>query len=919
MGSGRYYISSGSITLSIEPFYGSFDRTITLPSAPPFTKGAYIKFVRGSAPTEFTLQDDIHNQTLQVLLVEGTKIKVRSLKRLAKPTEGIVTESNWTWTATQSVIGFGEAESFIKTSDLSASPPSLNFTLKKALPDMASADTAYLIAANSEQLSRFWQRLATSGISNVAAVASGRSESTWQVASDIFGSEGGMQLSGGRANSHSSAISGSGQIRNGQPGFDLARDLRLGFVAPHFVKASNTVSRNKINQITNLTEISLIGNNAAAIRGEGAFSSKKMNVVSASNQAMKVEKHGNFLVFQQVSGTSMNLSNFATATFTANTVVNTRSLSAPSSISGLAVGQEVSGTGIPSGSKITFVDVDQIIIDQAATATGTGVTITKKKPPVQEGDWVRVRLEPKYVNLTAADSWARSSNVVTITTASPHGMARGEQIRLIDSPFDGSYELTASSANTMSFAQTGANQGTTAFTQTVRLLQCPRSDDKKSSLIGSWSRSANVVTITAAGGNTHPFVVGDRITISGAGGATSIDGVQVITAVTGTTYSFAQTAANEGPVSPGSSTVLSDSPFLSSNRGIYKVVRVYGDAFWVENSAGTEQAISPLPAGYLSFYTHDSAQAGDLIRISGDILGQENVGSYYVNEENTVPPTNPWVASISLLPPADEFNSSISYPVGAIVQFAGNVYTAIVANPAPSVQPPSSDYWQAYSGFTNKAYTQLGVQYVNFSLVEKSPLSIYKQVVGTGASEIGNDFAFVLVDTPNLMDRIDNSFGGFIEAQSKIGLDTGTKLGLDGYRYYRGLIKELYKVIYGDPSDTALEGVRAAGADIDIQAPIRRRIKLSAVIRIKTGIPSSDIIEATKNAIASYVNSLGIGQALSLSAAIAEVQSVSGIVTVEIDPIAPTSAVNGLITVSSGEVARIINVDEDILVTLIGG
>lgn len=915
-GSGRYYSSGGSVSITIEPFYGEYDRTITLPSAPPFSKGAIITLARGSAPTAYTLQDDINAQPLQVLSVTGTKIIVRSLKRLSKPTEGAVTESGWTWTAIQNVIGFGSAESFIKTSDLSSSPPPLNFTLKKALVDLAAGDIGYLIAANAEHLSRFWGRLAVTGVSNVSSVGSGQTESIWQVRTNTFGSAGGVQLSGGRANEHAAAVSGSGQTRSGQPGFDVARDLRLGMVAPHFVKAANTIVRDKINQITNLTEIALIGNNAAVIKGEGSFSVERANVNFASGQDIKIEKHGQFLAFQQVAGPSLNLSGWANASITGDTAPGTRLITNVSSIAGIFVGQEITGTGIPARARITFVDEGMILIDTNATASGTTVALTVKKPPVQEGDWVRIRSKANYVNLTTSDTWSRTSNVITVNKTA-HGFAKGNQVTFVNTPFDGTYELTSTTANTMLFAKAGANQGSTAFAQTARALQSPALNDQKSGALTTWTRTSSVVTATIAGG-THGYVVGDRVAIAGSGGTISIDGSWILSSVTGTTVSFAQTAADEGPVSSTGS-IISNSPFSASNRGIYKVVRVYGDAFWVENANGVEQAIESLPAGYLSFYSHDSVQSGDLIRISGDILGQENVGSYYVNEESSVPPANPWVASISLTPPADEFNSSVSYPVGAIVQFAGNVYVSTIANPAPSVQPPSSNYWQQYSGFTSKASVQLGVQSPNFTMVEKAPLVLYKQVVGTGASEVGVDFSFISVSTPNLIDRIDNSFGGYIQAEGKLALDTGTKLGLDGYRYSGGLIKELYKVIYGDPTDPALAGIRAAGADIDIQPPIRRRIKLSATIRVKTGIPSGDVIEAVKNAIFSYVNSLGVGKALSISAAAAEAQEVSGIVTVEITPVAPTVSVNGLITVSIGEVARIIDIDSDILVTLVGG
>ena len=66
-----------------------------------------------------------------------------------------------------------------------------------------------------------------------------------------------------------------------------------------------------------------------------------------------------------------------TVTPTATTVNGNFPLTAVSSLTGLAVGMGVSGTGIPASSVIASIDSGtQITISKAATASGSGVALT---------------------------------------------------------------------------------------------------------------------------------------------------------------------------------------------------------------------------------------------------------------------------------------------------------------------------------------------------------------------------------------------------------------------------------------------------------------------------------------------------------------------------------------------------------------
>jgi len=63
-------------------------------------------------------------------------------------------------------------------------------------------------------------------------------------------------------------------------------------------------------------------------------------------------------------------------TFTATTVIGSVNLTVASQAKGLVIGQTLSGTGIPNGTYIKDIQGGIVVMSAAATAAGTGVTIT---------------------------------------------------------------------------------------------------------------------------------------------------------------------------------------------------------------------------------------------------------------------------------------------------------------------------------------------------------------------------------------------------------------------------------------------------------------------------------------------------------------------------------------------------------------
>lgn len=77
----------------------------------------------------------------------------------------------------------------------------------------------------------------------------------------------------------------------------------------------------------------------------------------------------------------------ASGTFTASTTSGSNSLTSVSSLTNVAVGDQISGTGIPAGSTITAASGSTVTIDQNASATGSSVTMTTVSPSAVVGDF----------------------------------------------------------------------------------------------------------------------------------------------------------------------------------------------------------------------------------------------------------------------------------------------------------------------------------------------------------------------------------------------------------------------------------------------------------------------------------------------------------------------------------------------------
>ena len=337
----------------------------------------------------------------------------------------------------------------------------------------------------------------------------------------------------------------------------------------------------------------------------------------------------------------------------------------------------------------------------------------------------------------------------------------------------------------------------------------------------------------------------------------------------------------------GAGTVTSDTPedsagwiliwevqeWAGGNIGIFQVVRTFANnTFYIENVSAIEELIDLGDAGNLSFFSYDSVMPGDVLSVSGSVLGVTNSGRYVVQDETT----------------------ATNFPTST------RVWTDETA-PDP---------------LEGGASVVLGERSTQVNMEEQTPTTVWKKIIGVAPAS--DTLTAITLNTPNLINKFSSSNGAFATMQGKLEYTTLPQFGIDAYLNFGGLIKELNRVIYGDPTSAeAFPGIRAAGSNISISAAIIKRITIDMSIRVKTGIPFSEVREAAKGAAAGYINTLGTGQSISLSKVVEAVSKVGGITSVVITfPVYDISS--DRIAVGSQEKALVGDPTNDITVSVLG-
>lgn len=329
----------------------------------------------------------------------------------------------------------------------------------------------------------------------------------------------------------------------------------------------------------------------------------------------------------------------------------------------------------------------------------------------------------------------------------------------------------------------------------------------------------------------------------------------------------AGTAANFSMTVGDWVTISSTSSFNVHNQGTYRVVAKLTDGFWIENSSAVNESVTLSSSADLTFYTQNSILPGDTLVLSGGVLDSANDGTYTVAE-----------------------SSALSITVSTSAVFSTTVSMVV---PASSVG--------------------------NIASFDQNVSNIYKQVITTQpVSSLGESLCDILL-TPGstfLDSQISDSYESTFECLNKLDFSTNIVYGIDSYLAYQGLIKEANRIIFNDPRDTtAYPGIKAAGAFLDIQPPLPRKVSVSLGVRLKTNVRLSVIQNNIKSVVAGIINNTDIGESIAINEIVDAVGAIDGIFAVSV--IYPTyDSNNDLIIINNNE-KPICDASTDVSVTLL--
>lgn len=227
----------------------------------------------------------------------------------------------------------------------------------------------------------------------------------------------------------------------------------------------------------------------------------------------------------------------------------------------------------------------------------------------------------------------------------------------------------------------------------------------------------------------------------------------------------------------------------------------------------------------------------------------------------------------------------------------------IIPNAPAGIKNSSGDYIDSF-------YIGNNTSSIGFS--EATPFECFRIVKGRAINPQNTELTDVFITPTISYNRFAEIFGTIVTSMSKLGYESNTRQGIDGYNYYTGLIRTTHRIIDGLPDDPVLyPGVRAAGSLVQVDTPLIRPISLSLQVKPKDGVTLNSISELVQSTTAEYVNSLGVGKPVILSEIIRAVQGIPGVYSVEI---VDSETTDDRIVVSDIEKAYILNSSTDVSV-----
>lgn len=139
----------------------------------------------------------------------------------------------------------------------------------------------------------------------------------------------------------------------------------------------------------------------------------------------------------------------------------------------------------------------------------------------------------------------------------------------------------------------------------------------------------------------------------------------------------------------------------------------------------------------------------------------------------------------------------------------------------------------------------------------------------------GGKYTITIETAPDLT-TLSISDSALIKDKAGLGFLTSNFVGVDAYKYYTGLLREVQWQIDGLDSDPEnYPGIKAAGTHLEVKAPVIKLMAFEIDITTRPGTELADVSNDVKSTVASYVNGSGVGSDIILSEIIAAIHNIN--------------------------------------------
>ena len=129
--------------------------------------------------------------------------------------------------------------------------------------------------------------------------------------------------------------------------------------------------------------------------------------------------------------------------------------------------------------------------------------------------------------------------------------------------------------------------------------------------------------------------------------------------------------------------------------------------------------------------------------------------------------------------------------------------------------------------------------------------------------------------------------------------------GIDGYRYFTGLMQEVQTTIDGVDGDDTKQGIRAAGVQVEVIEPIKIPITVGVTVTPSSGITLAAITNEIKTAVSNYINTLPVGGDVIESDITTAIKAVGGVFDIQVTNLQPKAISEVNVPIADSELARI--------------